>query len=47
MEARRHERGLWGDHDPVPPWEYRKAKRDQKKAMEPFTIKSQARDKPY
>jgi endonuclease YncB( thermonuclease family) len=27
MEARRYERGLWGDPDPVPPWDYRKAKR--------------------
>jgi len=27
--------------------DYRKAERERKKAMEPFTIKSQARDKPY
>jgi len=42
MEARRHERGLWGDPAAVPPWDYRKAQRDRKKAMEPFTIRSKA-----
>jgi endonuclease YncB( thermonuclease family) len=47
MDARRHERGLWGDPSPVPPWDYRKAQREQKKAMEPFTVRSQAREKPY
>jgi hypothetical protein len=31
----------------VPPWDYRKAQREQKKAMEPFTVRSQAREKPY
>jgi hypothetical protein len=47
MDARRHARGLLGDPDPVPPWGYRKAEREREKAMEPFTIRSQARDKPY
>ena len=47
MDARRHERGLWGDPSPVPPWDYRKAQREQKKAMEPFTVRSQAKEKPY
>jgi endonuclease YncB( thermonuclease family) len=42
MDARRHERGLWGDPSPVPPWDYRKAQREQKKAMESFTIRSKA-----
>lgn len=41
MEARRNERGLWGDPDPMPPWDYRKAERDRKKDMEPFTIRSE------
>jgi micrococcal nuclease len=26
-DARRHRRGLWSDRNPVPPWEFRKAKR--------------------
>ena len=26
-EARDHRRGLWFDSDPMPPWEWRKAKR--------------------
>ncbi len=26
-DAREHRRGLWVDSDPVPPWEWRKAKR--------------------
>jgi micrococcal nuclease len=26
-DAREHRRGLWADKDPVPPWEWRKAKR--------------------
>jgi endonuclease YncB( thermonuclease family) len=26
-DARRHRRGLWADSNPVPPWEFRKAKR--------------------
>jgi endonuclease YncB( thermonuclease family) len=47
MDTRRHERGLWSDRVPVPPWDYRQGKRKQKKAMEAFTIRSQANDKPY
>jgi endonuclease YncB( thermonuclease family) len=47
MDARRHERGLWGDPDPVPPWDYRKAERERKKAVEAITVRSQAREKPY
>jgi len=47
MDARRHKRGLWVDLNPVPPWDYRKAKRDQKKAMEAFTIKTESRDSPF
>ena len=27
LEARRHKLGLWHDPNPVPPWEYRQAKR--------------------
>jgi endonuclease YncB( thermonuclease family) len=26
-DARRHRRGLWADSHPIPPWEFRKAKR--------------------
>jgi len=47
MNARRHKRGLWGNPAAVPPWDYRKSERDRNKAMEPFTVKSKARDKPY
>jgi len=47
MDARRHERGLWEDPDHVPPWDYRKAKREQKRAMEAFTIRTKTRDSPY
>jgi len=46
-DARRHGRGLWRAPDPVPPWAYRKAQRERKKAMEPFIIKSQSRGKPF
>jgi len=31
-DAREHRRGLWVDPNPVPPWEWRKAKRQSSKA---------------
>jgi endonuclease YncB( thermonuclease family) len=30
-EAREHHRGLWADDDPLPPWEFRRLKRDRAK----------------
>lgn len=27
VDARRHHRGLWADNHPIPPWEFRQAKR--------------------
>ena len=36
LEARRVRRGLWADNNPVPPWEYRQAKRKMMKDMQPF-----------
>ncbi|MEJ2137658.1 MAG: hypothetical protein P8X86_20755 [Desulfofustis sp.] len=35
------------DSDPVPPGDYRTAKREQKNAMKPFTIRSETLGKPY
>ena len=36
-EARSDKRGLWHDTAPVAPWEYRQAKRQKMKALQPFT----------
>jgi micrococcal nuclease len=30
-DAREHRRGLWADPHPVPPWEFRRAKREARK----------------
>ena len=39
--------GLWQDANPMPPWEYRQAKRQQMKDMEPFMNKPEFRSSPY
>ena len=39
LEARRVRRGLWADNNPVPPWEYRQAKRQIMKDFQPFMSK--------
>ena len=39
-EARMRKVRLWRDPNPVPPWDYRHAERDQRKSMEPFVGKS-------
>jgi hypothetical protein len=41
------ELGLSGHPDPVPMWNSLKSPRDQRKAMEPFMIRSQTGGKPY
>ena len=47
LEARREKRGLWHAPEPVPPWEYRQAKRDHMKSMVPVTgSKSMVNDGP-
>ena len=43
LEVRRHKVGLWRDPNPIPPWDYRWAERDQRKSMEPFVGKSTVR----
>ena len=43
LEARRHKLGLWRDPNPVPPWEYRQAKREQRNGLESFVGKSTVR----
>ena len=40
LEARRHKLGLWHDPNPIPPWEYRQAKRKHMNDLEPFVGKS-------
>ena len=43
LEARRHKLGLWHDPNPVPPWEYRQAKRKHMNDLESFVGKSTVR----
>jgi len=43
LEARRLRVGLWRDPNPVSPWDYRQAEREQRKSLEPFMGKSTAR----
>ena len=40
LEARRRNLGLWRDPNPIPPWDYRRAERNQRKGMAPFVGKS-------
>jgi endonuclease YncB( thermonuclease family) len=46
-EARKVRRGLWKDPYPLAPWDYRQARREQKKAMEAFETGVESRDRPY
>jgi endonuclease YncB( thermonuclease family) len=46
-DARLEKRGLWQDADSISPWDYRKAHRDRKKAMEAFEIRSETLGNPY
>ena len=43
LEARRHKLGLWHDPNPVPPWEYRQAKRKHMNGLKSFIGKSTVR----
>jgi endonuclease YncB( thermonuclease family) len=42
-EARSLKIGLWRDSNPIPPWDYRQAEREQRKSLEPFVGKSTVR----
>ena len=43
LEARRLKIGLWHDPNPIPPWEYRQAKRKHMNDLESFVGKSTVR----
>ena len=43
LQARRQKLGLWHDPNPMPPWEYRQAKREQMNDLESFVGKSTVR----
>jgi endonuclease YncB( thermonuclease family) len=43
LEARRHKLGLWHDPNPMPPWEYRQAKREQMNDLKSLVGKSTVR----
>ena len=42
-EARRQKLGLWQDPHPIPPWDYRQAKREHMNDLESFMGKSTVR----